>query len=323
MKSQNKNTVTGETLLVTPQGLEKVTSIKEGDQILTTKGFSVVELKSTNIGLATSLVDAQGRTQVRVGVDTQINGKVYDFKKKSHKILKARHLSFDKQEITIDPYFLGLWLADGTSKTTQITSHDNDTEIHSFIKRYASNLGQKVSSFKCSPNGGKYSIIGDGNGNKLQGLLNDANLSNNKHVPLNYIYNDVETRMQVLAGILDGDGYVTPYSFKLELKDESLIRDVQKIADSLGFKTNLISQRKMCTNSPTKAVGTYWKLSICGTNIHNIPTKLPRKQFVENDNKRDNSQINVTYSSPTIDLLYRFELNNSKGQLITSTGIIL
>lgn len=323
MKAQNTNTVTGETLLVTPTGFKQISSIKEGDEIVTDKGVVTVELKSANIGYATSLINAQGRVQASVGVDTVVDGLVYSPKKKTVRVSKINHLKFEKQNVEIDPYFLGLWLADGSSANTMITSHDDDVEIHKFLHRYASNLDQKVTSFKCSPNGTKYSIVGSGNGNFLQGMLREANLTNNKHVPENYIYNDTETRMQLLAGMLDGDGYVTPYSFKLELKDEGLIRDIQKIADSLGFKTNLISQRKMCTNSPTRAVGTYWKLSICGTNIHNIPTKLERKQFSSNSNKRDNSKVVVNYTTPSIELLYRLQLSNPKAKLITSTGIII
>lgn len=50
---------------------------------------------------------------------------------------KFKHVDF--QEITIDPYFLGLWLGDGNSSWTQITSVDN--EILEYCKQYATSLG--------------------------------------------------------------------------------------------------------------------------------------------------------------------------------------
>ena len=326
MKNIFTTSLTGDNLIVTPNGIKSVVSLKEGDLILTDKGTLPLLHKEVYAGMSTKVIDKQYNILATVEITTKVGANSAHSTKdinKPFKIDKVKHLKFDKQDVAIDPYFLGLWLADGTSCSTQITSHNNDVEIHRYLKRYADSLGQKVSSFKSSENSHKYSIVGAGEGNTLQKLLIEENLTNNKHVPEHYMNNDVETRMQLLAGMLDGDGYVTPYSFKLELKSESIIRSIQRIADSLGFKTSLISQRKRCTNSKTKAVGTYWKLSICGNNIHNIPTKLARKQFNEVDGKRDNSKVLVTFTNIQADILYKLSFSDPKAKLITSTGIAI
>lgn len=326
MKNIFTTALTGDNLIVTPNNMKSIASLKRGDLILTDKGIVTVDNIEVFASDAINVTDNSGNILARVSSETRVGEQSFKTNKKvlkGYKIDKVKHLKFNKQETTVDPYFLGLWLADGTSASTQITSHNNDIEVHRFLKRHADSLAQRVSITKSSKNSHRYSIVGNGEGNTLQKMLIEADLTNNKHVPVNYIFNDVETRMQLLAGMLDGDGYVTPYSFKLELKSESLIRSIQRITDSLGFKTSLISQRKVCTNSKTKAVGTYWKLSICGKNIHNIPTKLARKQFSERDGKRDNSKVNIKLVKVNLDILYRLTLSNPKAKIVTSTGILI
>jgi len=52
-------------------------------------------------------------------------------------------VEFNKKNIRIDPYFLGLWLGDGSSSETTITTKDK--EIKKYIYRYANKLDLKIS----------------------------------------------------------------------------------------------------------------------------------------------------------------------------------
>lgn len=73
----------------------------------------------------------------------------------------------------------------------------------------------------------------------------------NHRIPVEYLRNDAETRMGVLAGIIDADGsaeYSFPrdanhaYQFSLYHRDESFARDVTYLARSLGlYVTEVVS----------------------------------------------------------------------------------
>ena len=89
-------------------------------------------------------------------------------------------------------------------------------------------------------------------------------------IPEVYSHNDIETRLQLLAGLIDTDGCLkfreseAKQFFEIE-KHGHLIDSVEYIAKSLGFKTRILitSDKKV--------------LTING-DIYRIPTRLPRKR---------------------------------------------
>jgi len=107
-------------------------------------------------------------------------------------------------------------------------------------------------------------------------LLRDHNLLENKHIPELYIINDAETRLQLLAGLIDTDGTLSESSgfenFEIckEINTHGHIIDkLEYIANSLGFRTS--------TSVSVRSDSTLKRLRI-GGDIHRIPTRLPRKQ---------------------------------------------
>lgn len=91
-----------------------------------------------------------------------------------------------------------------------------------------------------------------------------------KHIPEYYIINDEETRLQLLAGMIDADGTLTKSdgveNFEIYAPSH-IIDSLEYIANSLGFKTSV--------NVQSDSV---FKRLFIGGDIHRIPTQLPRKQ---------------------------------------------
>jgi len=145
-------------------------------------------------------------------------------------LFKAPCVNWPKKDVGIDPYILGMWLGDGSSdgsgfacnyKTDQILvdkwiewGKENDGTIkHSH--RYSFGISSTINN---SYNNGDYGTYVDKRGRlrktkktekaPLKKILKKYNLVNNKHIPNEYIVNDKETRLKVLAGLIDTDGSV-------------------------------------------------------------------------------------------------------------------
>ena len=100
-------------------------------------------------------------------------------------------------------------------------------------------------------------------------LLRQSNLFNNKHIPEEYFVNDEETRLLVLAGLIDRDGSVENNGQSIVITQNKVILDgAQRIARSLGF----------CAEMHTKKTSMSWTLTISGSTVDRIPTLLESKK---------------------------------------------
>ena len=114
-------------------------------------------------------------------------------------------------------------------------------------------------------------INNDNSQNHFFQILKKYDLLYNKHVPNDYKINDVETRMQLLAGFLDADGHLSKdNNFEFSQKSKKLFDDIVFIGRSLGL---MVSVEK-----PKKIKGKiYHRANIYGPGIDEIPTKIHRK----------------------------------------------
>lgn len=187
-------------------------------------------------------------------------------------------IEFPKKKLPIEPYMLGLWLGDGTSHVTDITTMD--LEIVGYLQEYAARHNMKLVHRESSTKGraSTYGLTnGIGKKNPMLTALQELELIRNKHIPHLYKTGSRSQRLEVLAGLLDSDGHLSGGGFDFISKFERLALDVLYLARSLGFAAYIKETEKSCQNDFT---GTYFRLSISG-NVAEIPCKLPRKQAEE------------------------------------------
>ena len=111
--------------------------------------------------------------------------------------LIRRPIRYAERNIPLDPYFLGLWLGDGTHSSASITNIDE--EIIGWLKDFARLWGGKITT-----SAGKLHHISFNSrfrGNPIKTLLKRMCLLYNKHIPLGYLHNTEKVRLQLLAGI--------------------------------------------------------------------------------------------------------------------------
>lgn len=219
-----------------------------------------------------------------------VNISVRDYLKKApswRKQLKGwkTGVDWEKRPVPIDPYYLGAWLGDGTARSTAITTIE--PEIKDLVGNMAEGLGLRhvvyVGSGRVESHGfagaprkdTAHASRGRNHTNSVYRALQDLGLLGNKHIPMCYLVNDRETRLSLLAGLIDTDGYLSGKSYEITQKSVRVASDIVFLARSLGFLATVRIDNKACVNNGK--VGTYYRVFISG-NVAVIPVRVPRKK---------------------------------------------
>ena len=226
-------------------------------------------------------------------------------------------VNFSEQVVYIDPYFLGLWLGDGTKNRPEISKPDK--EILKAVKLEAKTRGLFVRSYH--KNDGTTSVthrLSSKVGNSSNSFLDDLryyNLcpkthkdkTNLKHIPIEYKINSREVRLQLLAGLLDTDGYYYKGCFEIIQKQKRLARDIVFVARSLGFSVSMKSTKKY---AQTGGGGIYWRIIISGF-CEDIPTRILRKQAEQRKMNKDPLYSAVRIQPVGMGAYFGFELDGN------------
>ena len=150
---------------------------------------------------------------------------------------------------TISPYVLGYWLGDGNSHSARITTADE--EVLDLFYNEGYECVEVKDSSKCG-NATMYdvykkgtSITFDENGNftsnnslhsELRGLNLLARYGGYKHIPKEFMNAPYETKMELIRGLMDSDGYAHSGSFVQFSQSEGHLKDdFIKLIKSMGL----------------------------------------------------------------------------------------
>jgi DNA-directed RNA polymerase beta subunit len=218
-------------------------------------------------------------------------------------LFKTEGINWTKKDVEMDPYLLGLWLGDGLSDGSGFFKKDFETLA------YWENWAQENGAIITKDERYKFSIVSKKNKEAyslgmcnrveeapLKKYLRKYNLLNNKHIPNDYITNDRETRLKVLAGLIDTDGSVRANGHEIRIcqgpANSKIIENAYTLAMSLGFSCGVKEGKSQWTNeksgnekSGDKMFSTYTELTITGHKICEIPTLLPYKKLEEVKNE--------------------------------------
>lgn len=228
-----------------------------------------------------------------------------------------RPITFEQETSPeFDAYMLGVWLGDGTSRVTTITN--GDPEVIQALQEFGQRAGMKVWN---STDITWHLVTDRGQPNPFLQFLQSRNLILNKHIPQEYLMADVNTRYQLLAGLLDTDGYLdrNGCTFSYVCKQESLAKNVQQLALSLGYQVKLTPVYKSC-QSMTEP-GCYYLLSITG-NTDLIPTKVSRKQANPRQQVKTVNRFGFTVEPLGEDDYYGFNLATEDKLFLLSDFIV-
>ena len=193
----------------------------------------------------------------------------------NHIIFQPLPLQLPEVDLLVAPYTLGAWLGDGTSASGGMTGIDEP--IFDEIKKdgYEVTHSKKIEQ--------NWSILG------IKDLLQEIRVLNNKHIPTPYLRASYEQRLALLQGIMDTDGWAEKDGqCAITLKSKVLFDDVVELLRTFGIIVRTKEVQKTCTNSPTRAVGTYHSaVFMSRTPLFRLKRKLerqnlsPEKRYVE------------------------------------------
>jgi hypothetical protein len=302
--------------------LELYHDVEEMFDIVPNKGdIYTVNRKHDLVLVCTGHNNIKKGTRVIISVNDYLEKS--DTWKRRFKLVRSSGVEWSEKELEIDPYLLGLWLGDGTSATSEITNIDK--EVLDFCEHYASINKLKFNKKGNSKYTYRFSSIDKEHSNELLKSLRRYNLINNKHIPFDYKVNSRENRLQMLAGIIDTDGYldIKNHNYDIILKSEVLIDDIIFIARSLGFSAYKKVCEKSCFYKGESRVGTYYRCCIHGYGVEEIPCKILRKQLVSNDTRNKNNLVTgFTVVSKGQGEYFGFSLDQNKLFLLATFDIV-
>ena len=170
----------------------------------------------------------------------------------------------------LPPYLLGLWLGDGRSSAlTILVNKEEEPEILNYLGRLAEMMNipfelKKSTSDKIV----EFKFLG------INSELRKLNVYNNKHVPEQYIKSSIDTRLQLLAGLIESDGYSDKKKnvITIGMSRKGLIEQIRFLALSCGLSCSNV--KESITNFNTIS----YKVSISG-DLARIPLITKKKSF--------------------------------------------
>jgi len=248
-------------------------------------------------------------------------------------------INYPEQNVSLDPYILGLWLGDGTHTQPVIAS--NDIEIRDYINNWCGNNDAelvKEGDYKYRIRRKGYAfgretvdgVVYEENSptldktNPFTNLLKQYNLLGNKHIPKEFMMNSREHRLKLLAGIIDTDGHVPKDQQGKRVviiqSHEILSKQIILLAQSLGFVVNYtIRERKnvVIFNAEAKDYKDQYVINISGENLGDIPTILPRKKCIGTASNKDYFRTGIEVVHVGRGQYYGWSINDNKRFLLS------
>ena len=179
----------------------------------------------------------------------------------------------EKRDLPVDAYTYGGWLGDGSTHQPRITQNINDLVIFDYIPYKISNVYKGINN--------------NVNSYHLKGLVDDLhklglcyqNKKVEKYIHSMYLTSSVEQRLELLAGLIDTDGYLDnkKQRYIITTCGEKLKNDIVSLLYTFNWRASVTIVEP--TTSTSGIVGKKNTYYIGFSPTIKIPCKLSRKQL--------------------------------------------
>lgn len=214
--------------------------------------------------------------------------------------------------LSIEPYFMGLWLGDGKSDSSRIYSQDR--EVVEYLNQYADKIGGRVSvteAHRCPCYTITKTYGKDAPMDSIQGALRTMGVLGNKHITSDYLLNSRQNRLELLAGLIDSDGFYNVGhggTYEITSKYEHLAVQIKFLADSLGYRTSIKAKQAKITSINFET--TVWRVRFNG-NVDEIPVRIERKKAKPWTDYRNWQVTGIQVEKDIVDDYYGFEIDGN------------
>lgn len=251
-----------------------------------------------------SLQDSRTKNIKNISVDEYLKMSKTD--KWNYKLYRTS-VEFQTQEVPYDPYFIGLWLGDGTTTKPEITK--DEPELDEYLEKFClennfiykkTNYPSMVANNKCR----SYTIttVRGQNNPFLKYIKSSLTQNGIKTIPKEYLINSYSNRLKLLAGLLDSDGHLNSTgqsAYEIVQKHKMLADQIAFLASSLGFRVSL---KEKIVNDVI-----YYRIHITG-HTSEIPCILERKKAKQFKGNRNPLRTGFKIESLGIGTYYGFTL---------------
>ena len=196
---------------------------------------------------------------------------------------------------------------DASKQLESLTNNEEDKIIEITVKDYLklpNYIKNKLRGYKTGVEFAKKEVCDDPYSHGL--FLGYQDIESqfiiNQFIPYDYKVNDRETRLKLLAGIIDSNGYYNERMGHYEIiqKSKTLSDDVLYLVRSLGFVGYQYKIIKSFKNENENKLEDYYRIEIYGNKLDEIPSVYLKTYSKENNKTKDS-------------LVYKFEVIH-KGQ---------
>lgn len=224
---------------------------------------------------------------------------------------ERKALNYKDEKLLIDPYFLGLWLGDGSAGKPCITHSPLDISSIDSIPYTPSASWVHKNTGAVTTNFANQDIVL---------MLRELGCLQNKHIPEVYFSSSIGQRLELLAGLIDSDGYLSlnKIKFRFVNTNKRLIDDVYRLVLSLGARP-YISKQEPHSHGIINAKKTCYTV---GFSINlNIPCRLDRKSNNRLIQPKKLGIISVKYD-PNGEIGHCIEVDSDDGLYLVGKRLI-
>ncbi len=197
-------------------------------------------------------------------------------------------------------YMLGLWLADGTRGQPCYTVADKDVEIIEKIHQYAHDNNYEV-TYREQTSACKGYYLKGGFYKEISKFVNIDTKEIHQDTMSTMTY---DQRLSLLAGFVDGDGYLTYNCYNFTVSDNKLCEQLVFLLREVGLRVNVSSVFKKCQGY----VGGMYNSVTASGDIDKIPTILPRRKAQTRKQKKNPLVCGITVEPIGVGQYFGFEL---------------
>lgn len=241
-----------DTKIPTPYGFISMADLKEGDKVFSLDGSICNVIHKSKIHHKPCIqISFDDKTSITCDEDHRwvlTDGNVVEAKllKRLDRIPLPKAAQYPPKKLPIDPYVLGLWIADGKRSSSEITKPDPFIWEEIQRRGYIVNMSSGGNNIDKCPT---RTVKG------IRAQLTNLNLLKNKHIPLIYMQGSVEQRIDLIRGLMDGDGNANKVRKQavFTTTDLNLSKQVKELLQSLGQRVNLAKVNAFGFNKHVKA----------------------------------------------------------------------
>lgn len=229
--------------------------------------------------------------------------------KKESKGYKSGLIEFEDKKVSLCPYYLGLWLGDGSKKAANSIS-SIDLEIREYLdNEYGIYRSEGINDLTIFLNPDKINSNFKAAFNRTTSCLFPDEY---KYIPKNYLYTSSDVRLNLLAGLIDSDGgYCNKNKqYRIHSSNNILAEQIVFLTRSLGFYTSIKETPEITKKYPNGKAYTCNKgYIITFVPEVDIPVKIERKKQVKKSSFKDRLVTGISIEKDIIDNYYGFELD--------------